>query len=76
MALFCTVLPLFMVAEALRRIGASRVAMISALGPAATVVSGYLGLDERMTMLQSVGGVLIVSGVLIVAAQVRKQGGR
>jgi drug/metabolite transporter (DMT)-like permease len=73
MALFCTVLPLFMVAEALRRIGASRVAMISALGPAATVVSGYLGLDERMTTLQSIGGILIVSGVLIVAAQVRKQ---
>jgi drug/metabolite transporter (DMT)-like permease len=72
MALFCTVLPLFMVAEALRRIGASRVAMISALGPAATVVSGYLGLDERMTLLQSIGGILIVSGVLIVAAQVRK----
>jgi drug/metabolite transporter (DMT)-like permease len=74
MALFCTVLPLFMVSEALRRIGASRVAMISALGPAATVISGYLGLDERMTMLQSIGGILIVSGVLIVAAQVRKQG--
>jgi len=76
MALFCTVLPLFMVAEALRRIGASRVAMISALGPAATVVSGYLGLDERMNLLQSIGGILIVSGVLIVAAQVRKQDGR
>jgi drug/metabolite transporter (DMT)-like permease len=76
MALFCTVLPLFMVSEALRRIGASRVAMISALGPAATVVSGYLGLDERMTALQGIGGILIVSGVLIVAAQVRKQGSR
>jgi drug/metabolite transporter (DMT)-like permease len=73
MALFCTVLPLFMVSEALRRIGASRVAMISALGPAATVVSGYLGLDERMTLLQSIGGILIVSGVLVVAAQARKQ---
>jgi drug/metabolite transporter (DMT)-like permease len=73
MTLFSTVMPLFMVAEAIRRIGASRVAMISALGPAATVVSGYLGLDERMTALQTVGGVLIVSGVLIVASHVRKQ---
>jgi hypothetical protein len=26
-----------------------------------------------MTVLQSIGGILIVSGVLIVAAQVRKQ---
>jgi drug/metabolite transporter (DMT)-like permease len=71
MALFCTVMPLFMMAEALRRIGASRVAMISSLGPAATVISGYLGLDERMTALQSVGAVLIVAGVLIVASHAR-----
>jgi len=49
--------------------------MISALGPAATVVSGYLGLDERMTWLQTIGGVLIMSGVLIVAAHVRKMTG-
>ncbi|MCP3471270.1 DMT family transporter [Bradyrhizobium sp. CCGUVB1N3] len=76
MAVFSTVMPLFMMAEALRRIGASRVAMISALGPAATVVSGYLGLDERMTWMQSIGGVLIVSGVLIVAAHVRKLDGK
>ena len=73
MALFSTVLPLFMMAEALRRIGASRVAMISSLGPAATVTSGYLGLDERMTVLQTMGGALIVSGVLIVASHVRRQ---
>lgn len=71
MALFSTVMPVFMMAEALRRIGASRVAMISALGPVATVVSGYLGLDERMSPLQSAGGLLVVIGVLIVAAQAR-----
>lgn len=71
MALFSTVMPVFMMAEALRRIGASRVAMISALGPVATVVSGYFGLDERMSLVQSVGGLLVVVGVLIVAAQTR-----
>jgi drug/metabolite transporter (DMT)-like permease len=71
MALFSTVMPIFMMAEALRRIGASRVAMISALGPVATVVSGYLGLDEKMTLLQTVGGVLVVLGVVVVAARAR-----
>jgi drug/metabolite transporter (DMT)-like permease len=71
MALFSTVMPVFMMAEALRRIGASRVAMISALGPVATVVSGYLGLDEKMSLVQSAGGLLVVVGVLIVAAQAR-----
>jgi drug/metabolite transporter (DMT)-like permease len=72
MALFSTVMPLFMMAEALRRIGASRVAMISSLGPAATVISGYVGLGERMTTLQTAGGVLVVSGVLIVVSHVRR----
>jgi drug/metabolite transporter (DMT)-like permease len=71
MALFSTVMPVFMMAEALRRIGASRVAMISALGPVATIVSGYLGLDEKMSLVQSAGGLLVVVGVLIVAAQAR-----
>ena len=71
MALFSTVMPVFMMAEALRRIGASRVAMISALGPVATAVCGYLGLGERMSLLQSAGGLLVVAGVLIVAAQAR-----
>jgi drug/metabolite transporter (DMT)-like permease len=71
MALFSTVMPIFMMAEALRRIGASRVAMISALGPVATVVSGYLGLDERMSLVQSVGGLLVVVGVLIVSVHAR-----
>ena len=71
MALISTVMPIFMTAEALRRIGASRVAMISALGPVATVVSGYVGLDETMTLLQTAGGVLVVLGVLVVAARRR-----
>jgi drug/metabolite transporter (DMT)-like permease len=71
MAVFSTVLPIFMTAEALRRIGASRVAMISALGPVVTVVSGYLGLGERMNLLQTVGGFLVVLGVLVVAARAR-----
>ena len=72
MALISTVAPLFMMAEALRRIGANRVAMIGALGPATTVISGYVGLGETMTWLQTAGGVLVVIGVLVVAAQARK----
>jgi drug/metabolite transporter (DMT)-like permease len=71
MALISTVMPIFMMAEALRRIGASRVAMISALGPFATVVAGYLGLDEKMTLLQTAGGCLVVLGVVVVAVRGR-----
>lgn len=69
MAILSTVMPVFMMAEALRRIGASRVAMISALGPVSTIVTGYLGLGEEMNLIQTVGGILVVSGVLIISVK-------
>jgi drug/metabolite transporter (DMT)-like permease len=46
-------------------------ATISALGPVVTAISGYFGLDEKMSLLQTAGGFLVVLGVLIVAARAR-----
>lgn len=66
MAVFSTVLPVFMTSEALKRVGANRVAMVGALGPVTTVFFGYVGLDEVMTLLQIVGAVLVLAGVLLV----------
>jgi drug/metabolite transporter (DMT)-like permease len=67
MAIFSTVLPTFMTAEALRRIGANQVAILGALGPASTIFFGFVGLDERMTWLQMVGTVLVLGGVVLVS---------
>lgn len=69
MAVGCTVLPVFMTSEALRRIGASLVAMLGALGPVSAALFGYLGLDERMSLVQIAGGVLVVAGVLLVSVK-------
>jgi drug/metabolite transporter (DMT)-like permease len=66
MALFSTVLPVFMTSEALRRIGANQVAMIGALGPVTTIFFGYAGLDEVMTPMQALGAVFVLGGVLLV----------
>jgi drug/metabolite transporter (DMT)-like permease len=66
MALFCTVIPIFITAEALKRIGANHVAMIGALGPVTTVTFGWIGLDEQMTAMQLVGGALVLAGVVLV----------
>ena len=52
MAIFSTVVPTFMTAEALKRIGANQVAILGALGPVTTIFFGFVGLDERMTWLQ------------------------
>jgi len=66
MAIVCTVIPTFLMNEALRRIGADQVALLGALGPVATIVLGYLGLDELMSGLQIAGGLLVLVGVLLV----------
>ena len=65
-AVVSTVIPIFMTAEALRRIGANEVAMIGALGPVSAIILGYLGLDETLTLVQIAGAALVLGGVLLV----------
>jgi len=68
MALVCTVLPIFVTSEALRRIGANHVAIIGAAGPVATIFLGWIGLEENLTVVQIAGAVLVLAGVLLVTA--------
>ncbi|HEX7052944.1 MAG TPA: DMT family transporter [Burkholderiales bacterium] len=67
LATVSTVLPLFLQAEALRRIGASEFALIGALGPVSVAVTSALGLDEPFTWVQALGGLLVIAGVLLVS---------
>lgn len=67
MAVFGTVLPVFLVAEALRRIGANQFALLAAAGPVSVAVTSTLGLDEPFGVLQAIGGVLVICGVLLVS---------
>jgi drug/metabolite transporter (DMT)-like permease len=65
----CTVLPVFMVAEALKRIGANHFALIGALGPVTTVIADFALMDGAMSAVQIVGGALVISGVLLVSVK-------
>jgi drug/metabolite transporter (DMT)-like permease len=67
MAIGSTVIPGFLIAEALRRIGANKVAIIGALGPVTAIALGYLGLDEIMTPLQIAGAALVLVGVVVIS---------
>jgi drug/metabolite transporter (DMT)-like permease len=67
LATVSTVLPLFLQAEALNRIGASHFALIGALGPVSVAVTSALGLDEPFTWVQALGGALVIFGVLLVS---------
>ncbi len=65
LVVFATVLPLFCVSEGIRRIGASRGALLSTVGPPATALMAYLMYDERLSVLQLLGTVLVVLSVAL-----------
>jgi drug/metabolite transporter (DMT)-like permease len=66
LATFSTVLPVFLQAEALKRIGANQFALVGAVGPVSVAITSALGLDEPFTWVQAVGGALVIFGVMLV----------
>lgn len=64
---FATIAPVFMVAEALRRIGANHFALIGGVGPVVTVFAGALGLGETVSLVQMAGSALVIGGVILVS---------
>ncbi len=67
MAIFSTVLPVFMLSYAIRRIGSGSASLIGSIGPVSTIYMAYLFLGERVSLLQIAGSLLVLAGVLIVS---------
>jgi drug/metabolite transporter (DMT)-like permease len=67
MALISTVMPIWLMAEGIKRIGANQVAMIAAIGPVLTIFFGWLILNEAITPVQITGAALVLAGVLLVS---------
>lgn len=65
LALFSTVFPAFMMNAGLKRIGASRTAVLTSIGPVLTLVLAWAVLGESIGPLQLAGTVLILSGIYI-----------
>jgi drug/metabolite transporter (DMT)-like permease len=63
MAIFSTVLPIWLVSEAIRRLGAGPASMVGTLGPVFTILLAALLLHEPLGALQIVGAVLVIFGV-------------
>ena len=64
MALIATVLPVFMLSAAIRRIGSARTSLIGMLGPVSTLFLANLVLGEQLSAQQIAGLGLIMAGVL------------
>ena len=67
MGLFSTAMPVFAQSAAIRCLGSARVALVSMLGPLATIgFAGWL-LDEPLSPAQLVGAGLVIAGVALVS---------
>jgi drug/metabolite transporter (DMT)-like permease len=69
LAVFATVLPLWLMAEGLKRIGANQVSLVGCVGPLATMIFAWLFLGEAMTAVQLAGATLVLAGVLIISVK-------
>lgn len=67
MAIFATVLPVWMLSEAIRRVGAGPVALTGTLGPVVTLFLGWGLLDEAIGLVQLAGAALVIVGVAVMA---------
>ncbi len=63
MAFVSTVIPSYFVSYSIQLIGASKSSIISSFGPVSTILLAYLFLDERLSWIQVVGGILIIVSI-------------
>jgi drug/metabolite transporter (DMT)-like permease len=66
MALLSTVIPSYLVAEGIKRIGSDNAAIAGSIGPVSTIIQAYIFLGEPVHLTQIAGTVLILVGVLII----------
>jgi drug/metabolite transporter (DMT)-like permease len=74
MAIFSTVLPLFLLSYAIRRIGSSSTSLIGSAGPIVTIALAFVFLGEAISSLQVAGTVLVLAGVITISLNTTKAG--
>jgi drug/metabolite transporter (DMT)-like permease len=67
MALLSTVIPSYLVAEGIKRIGSGNAAIVGSVGPVSTIIQANIFLYEPILALQIAGTILILAGVLIIS---------
>jgi drug/metabolite transporter (DMT)-like permease len=73
MAIFSTVSPVFLLSFAIRRIGSGSASLIGSIGPVSTIYMAYVFLDEHVSLLQIAGSLLVLSGVLVISLNSKKE---
>lgn len=65
-ALISTVIPVFLVSEVVRLIGAGKASIIASVGPVSTILLDHFVLHQPTSMHQIEGTLLVLAGVLLV----------
>ena len=73
MAIFSTVLPVFLLSFAISRIGSGSASLIGSIGPVSTIYMSYVFLNEQLSLLQIAGSILVLGGVLVISLNSKKQ---
>jgi drug/metabolite transporter (DMT)-like permease len=73
LAVFSTVVPLWFMAEGLKRIGANQASLVACIGPLATIFLAQVFLGEPVTWIQLVGAALVLAGVVIISVKPQRQ---
>ncbi len=69
LAIFSTVIPSFMIAEAIAKIGPAKTGVIGTLGPMVTIALAVWFLDEAFTLFHVIGISLVIGGVVVLAKE-------
>ena len=66
LAIICTSLPIFFLLEGMKYIGSSKASILSILEPVCVFIIGVSFLEEKVSILQTLGVIIILAGALIV----------
>ncbi|RRB03863.1 DMT family transporter [Larkinella rosea] len=72
MAVLVTVIPTFLIAEGIKRIGSGNASIVASIGPIFTIILATTFLDETITLYQFLGTLLVLFGVFLIGWKGRK----
>lgn len=68
-AVFCTVLPTFLMAWGIKLLGAPRAALVGTAGPVFTILLAYFVLGETFTWVHAIGTLMVIIAVSFIGRQ-------
>ncbi|WP_242205340.1 DMT family transporter [Aestuariivivens insulae] len=72
-AVFATVIPSYLVSASIKLINSSNLAIIAGIGPISTIVLAAIFLGEKLTLIQLMGTLVVIVGILLVSLKSPKR---